>query len=60
METGMLKTAFWQRAAQSLPASVRRRYATRLERAERVELLIAALSAALRRVLAPREPRLHP
>lgn len=59
MEMGMLRTAFWQRAAQSLPGSVRRRYATRLERAERVDLLIAALADALRRVLSPRAPRLH-
>jgi hypothetical protein len=58
----MLKTAFWQRAAQSLPKSVYRRYATRLERAERVDLFITALTDALRRarrLLAPREPRLH-
>ena len=53
----MLKTAFWQRAAQSLPKSVRSRYATRLERAERVDLLIGALTDALRRAFAPRESR---
>ena len=50
----MLKTAFWQRAAQSLPKSVRSRYATKLERAERVDLLIGALTDALRRAFAPR------
>ena len=54
----MLKTAFWQRAAQSLPKSVRSRYTTRLERAERVDLLIGALTDALRRAFAPRESRL--
>jgi hypothetical protein len=63
MEMDMLKTAFWQRAAQSLPKSIRGRYAARLERAERVDLLLGALTEALRRarrLLAPREPRLHP
>lgn len=60
MEMAMLKTAFWQRAAQSLPSSVRRRYATGLERAERVDLFIAAIVDALRRALAPRHARLHP
>ena len=50
----MLKTAFWQRAAQSLPKSVRSHYATKLERAERVDLLIGALTDALRRAFAPR------
>ncbi len=62
MEMGIVKAAFWQRAAQSLPKSVRSRYAARLERAERaerVDLLIAALADALRRLLASREPRLH-
>ena len=54
----MLKTAFWQHAAQSLPKSVRSRYAAKLERAERVDLLIGALTDALRRAFAPRESRL--
>ena len=60
MEMDMLKTAFWQRAAQSLPKSVRSRYAARLERAERVDLWIAALTDVVRRVLARREAPLHP
>ena len=60
MEMAMLKTAFWQCAAQSFPTSVRRRYSTRLERAERVDLFIAAIVDALRRALAPRDARLHP
>jgi hypothetical protein len=34
----MLKTAFWRKAAQSLPASVRSRHLASMERAERWEL----------------------
>jgi hypothetical protein len=56
----MLKTVFWQRAAQSLPPAVRARYQADLERAERIDLLVAALidacsavRAALRRRIAP-------
>ena len=45
-----LRTAFWQRAAQSLPPVVRRRYVTELERAERIDLVIAALVQSWRRV----------
>jgi hypothetical protein len=40
----MLETPFWQRAARSLPHSVRVRYASVLERAERLDL---ALDAAI-------------
>ena len=36
----MLKTPFWQKAARSLPASVRGRHARHIERAERVELAL--------------------
>jgi NTE family protein len=43
-----LRTAFWQRAAQSLPPSVRKRYAADLEFAERVDLFIAGLVDAWR------------
>jgi hypothetical protein len=38
-----LRTPFWQRAAQSLPPSVRKRYAADLELAEQVDLFIARL-----------------
>jgi hypothetical protein len=44
----MLRTAFWQRAARSLPPAVRRRHAADLQQAERIERLIAALLAFLR------------
>jgi len=50
----MLKTAFWQRAAHSLPKSVRSRYAAKFERAERIDFLIGALTDAFRRAFAPR------
>jgi hypothetical protein len=36
----MLKTKFWQRAAGSLPASVRERHRRHMERAERVEIAL--------------------
>ena len=36
----MLKTAFWSKAANSLPASVRGRYVRQFERAERWELAL--------------------
>jgi hypothetical protein len=51
----MLKTLFWQRAAQSLPSAARRRHARHLERAERVELAVAAVVDFWRRF----ERRLH-
>jgi hypothetical protein len=44
-----LRTAFWQRAAQSLAPSVRNRYAADLELAESVDLFIAGLIDAWRR-----------
>ena len=40
----MLKTAFWNKAAASLPAAIRERYIGEFERAERWEL---ALDAAI-------------
>jgi len=36
----MLKTAFWKKAAASLPAAVRERYVGEFERAERWELAL--------------------
>jgi len=51
----MLKTLFWQRAAQSLPLVARRRHARHLERAERVESAIGAVVDFWRRF----ERRLH-
>jgi hypothetical protein len=43
-----LRTPFWQRAAQSLPPSVRKRHGADLEFAERVDLFIASLVGAWR------------
>ena len=37
-----LRTVFWRRAAQSLPAPVRARYAVELERAETIDLWVGA------------------
>ena len=51
----MLKTLFWQRAAQSLPSAVRHRHTKHLERAERVEAAIVAVVDFWRRF----ERRLH-
>jgi len=45
----MLKTAFWQRAAQSLPPRARRRHAKHLEHAERVEQVVDAIVGLWRR-----------
>jgi hypothetical protein len=39
----MLKTPFWQRAAASLPAHVRERYAADLEFGERCDLAVSAM-----------------
>jgi hypothetical protein len=39
----MLKTAFWQRAAASLPPQVRARYAADLVMAERRDLALTAI-----------------
>jgi hypothetical protein len=39
----MLKTAFWKKAANSLPATVRERYMANFEQAERWELAFDAL-----------------
>jgi hypothetical protein len=43
-----LRTAFWRRAADSLPAQVRARYASELERAEAIDLWIGAAIDAWR------------
>ena len=45
----MLRTAFWNRAAASLPAAVRARYALELEQAERFDLAISDTVDAYRR-----------
>jgi hypothetical protein len=55
----MLRTAFWQRAARSLPAAVRRRHAAELEQAERVDLAVGALLAFCRRIEAALARRVH-
>ena len=39
----MLKTAFWIKAANSLPAHVRARYLRQFERAERWELALDSI-----------------
>ena len=41
-----LRTAFWTKAAASLPAAVRRKHLKHIERAERVEVVIDAIFAA--------------
>jgi hypothetical protein len=51
----MLRTRFWQHAAQSLPSAARRRHARHLERAERIEAAIAAVVDFWRRF----ERRIH-
>jgi len=39
----MLKTRFWQRAAGSLPASIRDRHIGDIARAERIDILVGGL-----------------
>ena len=46
----MLKTAFWQRAANSLPPSVRARHVGDIARAERLEILLDGVIDALSQV----------
>lgn len=46
----MLKTAFWKRAAGSLPASVRSRHVDAIARAERFEILLDGVIDAWSRV----------
>jgi hypothetical protein len=46
----MLKTAFWNRAAGSLPASVRARHLGDIARAERFEILVDGVIDAWSRV----------
>jgi hypothetical protein len=36
----MLKTKFWQKAAASLPASIRERHTGDIARAERIDILV--------------------
>jgi len=59
----MLKTAFWQKAARSLPAPVRARHMGDIQRAENLELALeAAIDTCLRarqafaRMFEPRRP----
>jgi hypothetical protein len=51
----MLKTLFWQRAAQSLPSVARRRHTKHFERAERIERAVSAVVDFWRRC----ERRVH-
>jgi hypothetical protein len=46
----MLRTPFWQRAAQALPPGVRGRHAKHLERAERIESVVGATVELWRRI----------
>ena len=46
----MLKTAFWKRAAGSLPAGIRARHINDIARAERFEILLDAVIDACSRV----------
>ena len=55
----MLKTAFWQHAAQALPHAARGRHAKHLERAERIDSLVGAMVALWRRVERALSRRLH-
>ena len=48
----MLKTKFWRNAADSLPQSVRARYLSDIEQAERVELAIGGAIEAIGRAKA--------
>lgn len=52
MKNRNLKTAFWRKAAASLPEQVRDRYALDIERAERWELAIGRAVEALARAKA--------
>jgi hypothetical protein len=62
----MLKTEFWQKAANRLPANVRERHLGDIQRAERVEILIdgiayawSAIKATAAKALAPRVTPQH-
>ena len=48
----VLKTKFWTNAAASLPQNVRARYLADIAQAERIELAIDAMIAALARARA--------
>lgn len=52
----MLKTAFWNKAANSLPAATRERYLAHFERAERWELAFDSIVELLSRAKHPRFP----
>ena len=47
-----LKTVFWKRAAQSMPAAYRARYVTYLLRAERFDLALDAVIDTVARIRA--------
>lgn len=46
----MLKTTFWKKAAAQLPASVRERYLSQIEQAERWELALDGAIELLARI----------
>jgi hypothetical protein len=46
----MLKTKFWQKAASSLPASIRARHLDDIARAERFEMLLEGVIDACSRL----------
>jgi hypothetical protein len=52
-----LKTVFWKRAAQSMPAAYRERYMTYLVRAERFDLALEGLIEFFSRRKSPLHPR---
>lgn len=52
----MLETAFWQRAAASLPAQVRERYTLQLQGAERFERRLGRLIRGWRALRSRRHP----
>ncbi|MFN2644049.1 MAG: hypothetical protein ABR570_03585 [Burkholderiales bacterium] len=55
----MLNTEFWQRAALALPPAARRRHGRHLERAERIERVVAAVVDFWRRVERALVQRVH-
>ena len=52
----MLETAFWQRAAASLPTQVRERYSLQLQGAERFERRLDRLVRGWRALKSRRNP----
>ena len=58
----MLKTAFWRKAAGSLPAAVRSRYIAHFEDAERFDLVLDAIAGGWKyftRLFATRHASAH-